>query len=174
MTECSSDSKPDIGTESGKPSSEDRRDLVIKVRVNAAEKAEIVLQKGRLSLAAFLRDRGLRQNGIYDPTYAAIGGVYQSASNLRDSADWIQEASVNLQNATTVLARLVGHAADSEHPLKAIKDLRELAAQLNTGAERIENQANELGGQARELGQKHMQEMLKRYPMKIIEPRPRR
>ncbi len=56
-------------------SQRDRRDQLIKVWVTAAEKAEIARQKARMSFSAFLRERGLNQGHVYDPTYAAIGGV---------------------------------------------------------------------------------------------------
>jgi len=153
---------------------EARRDLIIKVRVNAAEKAEIARQKARLSFSAFLRDRGVNQGQVYDPTYAAIGSVYQSARTLRDSAAHHQDTSVALQNLAVVLTRLGTSAHDGGNTLKTCEELLKLATSLKSQGQRIENQASELGKEARELGRKHMREMLRRYPAKAIRSRDRR
>jgi hypothetical protein len=171
MTERFSKSSSDIEAEQDDPSPKDRRDGIIKVFVNETEKAELEKQKGRLSFSAFLRDRGLTRGDVYDPTYAAIGGVYQSARNLRDSAEWLEEASITLQNSATVFVSSAGQNPGVESSREGIENLRELATQLQAGAERMESQAKTLGGQARELGQKHMNEMLQRYPAKDIVPR---
>lgn len=155
-------------------SPKDRRNQVIKVRVNAAEKAEIARQKARMSFSAFLRERGLNQGHVYDPTYAAIGGVYQSASTLRDSAADFQEASVTLQNFSAILTARSASANSRESILEACEELREIAMTLSSHGERIEELANELGEDARALSKKHMSEMLKRYPARAIKPRDRR
>lgn len=146
------------------------RKLIIKVWVNAAEKAEIARQKARMSFSAFLRERGLNQGHVYDPTYAAIGGVYQSASTLRDSAADFQEACITLQNFTAILTAR-NPSADSH---EACEELREIAMTLSSHGERIDELANELGEDARALSKKHMSEMLKRYPARAIKPRDRR
>lgn len=171
MTERSSQTQSGVEDELEKPSPKDRRDRFIKVFVNKAEKADISKQKGRLSFSAFLRDRGLTRGDVYDPSYAAIGGVYQSARNLRDSADWLEEASIALQNFAAVFQSPAGDDVDPKNSREAIDDLREQATQLRAGAERMETQANALARQARELGQKHMREILKRYPATMIKPR---
>lgn len=148
----------------------DRRDQLIKVWVNAAEKAEIARQKARMSFSAFLRERGLNQGHVYDPTYAAIGGIYQSVGTLRDSAADFQEACITLQNFTAILTAR-NPSADSH---EACEELREIAMTLSSHGERIEELANELGEDARALSKKHMSEMLKRYPARAIKPRDRR
>ena len=155
-------------------SSKDRRDQVIKVRVNAAEKAEIVRQKARMSFSAFLRERGLNQGHVYDPTYAAIGGIYQSVGTLRDSAADLQEASITLQNFAAILTARSASADSRGSILKACEELREIALTLTSHGNSIEEQANTLAEDARVLGQKHMSEMLKRYPAGPIKPRDRR
>ena len=171
MTQRSSKSNSELKAEPGNPFPKDRRDLFIKVFVNEAEKADIVKQKGRLSFSAFLRDRGLTRGGVYDPTYAAIGGVYQSVRNLRDSAEGLREVSIALQNSATGFQTLSASDVDTESNRATFEDLRELATQLRASADRIETQANTLGERAGELGQKHTSEMLKRYPAKEIVPR---
>lgn len=155
-------------------SPKDRRDQLIKVRVNAAEKAEIARQKARMSFSAFLRERGLNQGHVYDPTYAAIGGVYQSASTLRDSAADLQEASVTLQNFSAILTARSAPADSCGSNLEACEELREIALTLTSHGKSIEEQANTLAEEARALGQKHISEMLKRYPAGPIKPRDRR
>lgn len=171
MTPRSSKSQSDLKVKPGSPFPKDRRDLFIKVFVNEAEKADIIKQKGRLSFSAFLRDRGLTRGDVYDPTYAAIGGVYQSVRNLRDSAEGLREASIALQNSAAVFQTLPASDVDTESNRATFEDLRELATQLRASADRMETQANALGERAGELGQKHMSEMLKRYPAKEIVPR---
>lgn len=171
MTERSFKSPSDVEAEQDDPSPKDRRDCIIKVFVNEREKAELEKQKGRLSFSAFLRDRGLTRGDVYDPTYAAIGGVYQSARNLRDSAELLEQASIALQDSATVSVSSAGQNFGVENSREGIENLREFAMQLQAGAERMESQAKSLAGQARELGQKHMNEMLERYPAKEIVPR---
>lgn len=169
MTEESALARDEDVPNTDKSSNKARRDLVIKVKVNASEKAEIIRQKARMSLSAFLRERGLNQGHVYDPTYAAIGGIYQSVSTLRQSAADFQEASIVLQNFTAILTAR-SPSADS---LEACEELREIAMTLSTHVERIKELAKELGEDARALSQKHMSEMLKRYPAKAIKPRDR-
>ncbi|MEE4208790.1 MAG: hypothetical protein V2I43_05955 [Parvularcula sp.] len=171
MTERSFKPPSDVEAEQNDPSPEDRRDRIIKVFVNKTEKAELQKQKGRLSFSAFLRDRGLTRGDVYDPTYAAIGGVYQSARNLRDSAELLEQASIALQKSATAFVSSASQNPGVENSREGIEDLRGLATQLQAGAERMGSQAETLGGQARELGQKHMNEMLERYPAKDIVPR---
>jgi alkanesulfonate monooxygenase SsuD/methylene tetrahydromethanopterin reductase-like flavin-dependent oxidoreductase (luciferase family) len=171
MSARSSETKAAIAKDSGGASYENRRDFVIKVRVNAAEKLEMDRQKGRLSFSAFLRDRGLNQNKVYDPTYAAIGSVYQSARNLRESAALIEGSSICLRNFSAISAGQLGQEAGSFRAVSIVEDLRQIADRLHAQAEQIERQANMLGGQAKELAEKHMKEMLKRYPATVIEPR---
>ena len=171
MTKRSSGTKPAIGNDPVEVPSGDRRDFVIKVRVNAAEKMEMDRQKGRLSFSAFLRDRGLNQGNVYDPTYAAIGSVYQSARNLRESAALIDGSRIDLRNSVAILESLIGQDAGSVHAANTGEELRQIAARLHTQGEQIERLANMLGGQARELAGQHMEEMLKRYPATVIEPR---
>lgn len=167
MTKKTAKARDQDPSKTKESSSKARRNQVIKVKVNASEKAEIVRQKARMSLSAFLRERGLNPGHVYDPTYAAIGGIYQSVSLLRDSAAEFQEASITLQNFTAILTAL-GASADSQEPGE---ELREIATTLASHGERIEELANELGEQARALSKKHMSEMLKRYPAKAIKPR---
>ncbi|PIW55400.1 MAG: hypothetical protein COW16_06150 [Sphingomonadales bacterium CG12_big_fil_rev_8_21_14_0_65_65_10] len=171
MTERSSKTQSGVEVEREKPSPKDRRDRFIKVFVNKAEKANISKQKGRLSFSAFLRDRGLTRGDVYDPTYAAIGGIYQSACNVRDSAEELEEASIALRNFASVFHSQVGQDLDSENRREAIEDLREIAMRLQASAERMEAQANALAGQGREMGREHMREMLERYPATMIKPR---
>lgn len=171
MTERSFNSPSDIEAEQEDPSTKDRRDRIIKVFVNETEKAKLEKQKGRLSFSAFLRDRGLTRGDVYDPTYAAIGGVYQSARNLRDSAELLEQASIALQDSATVFVSSAGHNCGVENSREGLENLRELAMQLQASADRMESQAKALGELALELGQKHIGEMLERYPAKEIVPR---
>jgi alkanesulfonate monooxygenase SsuD/methylene tetrahydromethanopterin reductase-like flavin-dependent oxidoreductase (luciferase family) len=171
MRKRSSGTKPAIAEDSGGASDRDRRDFVIKVRVNAAEKMELDRQKGRLSFSAFLRDRGLNQGNVYDPTYAAIGSVYQSARNMSESAALIEGSRIDLRNSVAILESQLGQEAGSFRAVSIVEDLRQIADRLHAQAEQIERQANMLGGQAKELAEKHMKEMLKRYPATVIEPR---
>ena len=161
-------------SQSDKGSGTSRRDLVIKVKVNPSEKAEIIRQKARMSFSGFLRERGLNQGHVYDPTYAAIGGIYQSAGNLRDSATEMRGASTALKNVAANLTDCIAPADCRESTLAACQELRALAMVLKAHGERIEEQANEVAEEARALSRKHMSEMLKRYPAKEIKPRDRR
>lgn len=173
MTDTSSNNAGENAADLDNTSDKPRRTLVLKVWVNSAEKAKIARQKARMSFSAFLRDRGINQGEVFDPTYAAIGSVYQSARNLRNSAAHLENASMALQNFAAVLAGR-GSSADPDESIQIpCEELRKLASSLEARAERIENQAGELGDQARELGREHMNQMLKRYPAKAIKPRDR-
>ena len=169
MTQKSSNHSYDNASGIDETSTKAPRKLIIKVWVNAAEKAEIVRQKARMSLSAFLRERGLNQGHVYDPTYAAIGGIYQSVGTMRDSAADFQEACITLQNFASILT--APSASVDSH--EACEELREIAMTLSSHGERIEELANELGEDARALSKKHMSEMLKRYPARAIKPRDR-
>lgn len=171
MTKRSSETRTDIAEGTIEISKGNRRDFVIKVRVNETEKQEIDRQKGRLSRSAFMRDRGLNQSKVYDPTYAAIGGVYQSARNVRETAASIEDAITYLRNSAEVSAGLIGQGAGSERAANAGADLLEIAERLHAQGKQLDRQAKTLGGQARELADQHMKEMLKRYPATSIEPR---
>ncbi|MEE4209947.1 MAG: hypothetical protein V2I43_11830 [Parvularcula sp.] len=174
MTKPFSKGDKEIAEDPGEASRGERKDLVIKVHVSAAEKFEIDRQKGRLTFSAFLRDRGLNQGKVYDPTYAAIGGVYQSARNVRDSAASIEEASLVLQNSAAVLTGLIGQTAGAERAERAAGNLWAIAEKLHSQSKQLERQSKELGEQASKLAAKHMEEMLKRYPATPIEPRKKR
>jgi hypothetical protein len=147
---------------------------VIKVRVNAAEKMEMDRQKGRLSFSEFLRDRGLNQGKVYDPTYAAIGSIYQSARNLRESGDSIEDARKHVQTTAAKLAVLIGQDGNAERAANVGRDLVGIAERLQAEAAQLQRQADALGEQARKLAEQHMKEMLKRYPATALEPRKRR
>lgn len=174
MSKRSSETKSAIAGESGEVSPVSRRDFVIKVRVNAAEKLEMDRQKGRLSFSEFLRDRGLCQGKVYDPTYAAIGSIYQSARNLRESGASIEEARILVRNSAATLTGLIGQVGSADRALDVGRDLVEIAGRLHAQAAQLERKANALGEQARKLAEQHMKEMLKRYPATALEPRKRR
>lgn len=174
MTKRSPGTKTDIAEETIEVSKGNRRDFVIKVRVNETEKEEIDRQKGRLSRSAFMRDRGLNQSKVYDPTYAAIGSVYQSARNVRESAASIENESTYLRNSAEVLASLIGQGAGSARAANAGADLLEIAERLHAQGKQLDHLAKTLGVQARELAEQHMKEMIKRYPATSIQPRKKR
>lgn len=151
-----------------------RRDLVIKVRVNSAEKTEMDRQKGRLSYPAFLRDRGLNQDMVYDPTYSAVGGVYQSARNLRDSSILLAQASKDLDQFAVDLAGLGRSPHEAESLEKSCREILETARAIRGHGARLESQAKGLREQAGDLASTHLEEMLKRYPAPDTKPRKRR
>lgn len=174
MTKRSSGTGTEISEEPTETSSKSRRDIVIKVRVNAAEKMELDRQKGRLSCSAFLRDRGLNQGQVYDPTYAAIGSVYQTARNLRKSAVSVEDARIHLRNSAVMLTGLIGQEGGAERAENIGRDLAAIADRLHSHVAELDRQSVVLGQQARSLADQHMKEMLKRYPAKALEPRKRR
>lgn len=174
MTKRSSVTETEIAEGSAETSSNTQRDIVIKVRVNAAEKMELDRQKGRLSRSAFLRDRGLNQGQVYDPTYAAIGSVYQSARNMRESVVSIEDARKHLRNSAVMLTGLIGQEGGEERAENIGRDLVAIAERLHSHVAELDRQAIALSQQARNLADQHMKEMLKRYPAKALEPRKRR
>jgi len=151
-----------------------RRDLVIKVRVNRAEKTEMDRQKGRLSYSGFLRDRGLNREMVYDPTYSAIGGVYQSACNLRDSSILLARASKDLDQFGVTLADLGHSSSDGKTLREFCSEILETAKVIRGLGSDLESQAKGLREQAGDLASTHLQEMLKRYPAPDTKPRKRR
>jgi len=152
----------------------ERRDLVIKVRVNRVEKTELDRQKGRLSYSGFLRDRGLNQDMVYDPTYSAIGGVYQSARNLRDSSILLAKASKDLDQFAVTLADLGRSSLEADALRELCSEILETPKAIRGHGAHLKIQANGLGEQAGDLATTHLQELLKRYPAPDIKPRKRR
>ena len=150
-----------------------KRTMVLKVWVSDAEKTKIDRQKGRLSFSAFLRDRGLNRDQVYDPTYAAIGGTYQAARNLRDSSTLLSEAHRKLDQLACEAQRLDVQAG-GEETNRVCTEILDLGEKLLRQGLNLANQADEIGRQARELGQNHLQEMLARYPEQVLKPRKRK
>jgi len=151
-----------------------KRDIVMKVRVNAAEKLEFDRQKGRLSYSAFLRDRGLNRNMVYDPTYSAIGGVYQSARNLRHCAEVLAKAGEHFDILETALTRFRGDSMGAKENPDIGMEIRDVARGILAQGVHLAELADAVGRQARELGRIHLREMLDRYPAQEVRTRKRR
>ena len=141
-----------------------KRNIPIKVFVNKEEIRRIEKQKGRLSKSAFLRDRGLNRDMVYDPTYASIGSVYQSARNLRDSAAELSQMSELLLEFDAILRRLAMKAAGSEEVAKTAAEISDHASKCAVQSEHLEQLAKTVSIQARDLARTHMAELLDRHP----------
>ena len=153
------------------PHQPEKRDIVLKVRVNAEEKSKIYRQKGRLSCSAFLRDRGLNPHGFYDPTYSAIGSVYLATGILRKSKGELAQAGQKLQATCEQIRSLLHNGLDPQRLECLLEKLEDDAQNIFGAGKRIERQGDEIIGRAQALGQIHMQELLERHPGHNLKPR---
>lgn len=148
------------------------RPIKLSVKVSHAEMAEIDKQRGNLSKSDFLRDRALHPFDIYDPTFAAIGGMHLSAENVRRASGAAGSAANAVNNlATTLYLSDLSGLAPSDLAMRldtitsAIDEFREVKDRLEAALQSLSQQ-----GQA--LSREHLGQLTKVHPAYSLKKRP--
>jgi len=125
------------------------------------EKAQLDNQKGRLSNSEFLRDRWLKPAHPHDPTYEAIGSVYQAALDLRASRNAFEQVQGDLREISTLLCT----TSSEEEVSSILAKLDACLKRLEAVAEGMPRSAEIVTDLAREMSDRHLVEVCKHRPL---------
>lgn len=133
----------------------------VTVCLSEDEKAQLDNQKGRLSTSEFLRDRWLKPAHPHDPTYEAIGSVYQAALDLRASRNAFEQVQGELREISTLLC-----TTSSEEEMSSIlAKLDACLKRLEAVADGMPRSAEIVTDLAREMSGHHLAEVCKHRPL---------
>lgn len=142
----------------------------VTVCLSEDEKAQLDNQKGRLSTSEFLRDRWLKPAHPHDPTYEAIGSVYQAALDLRASRNAFEQVQGDLREISTLLC-----TTSSE------KEVSSILAKLDACLERVQARGEDIlrsaglmADLASDMSDRHLVEVLKQRNLPKTKSRRRR
>lgn len=143
-----------------------KRDKKVTVFLSEAEKDQMNSQRGRLSYSEFLRDRWLHPMHPHDPTYTAIGSVYQASLNLREAQESFKLARHDVFGLLTLLC----NTSPGEEARQLLDQLGNCLQQLEQRADDICRSTDRMSVLASEMSEQHLAQVLKHR----LEPKTKR
>lgn len=152
-----------------------KRNKLQKVYLNLDEVAIIDRKRGRLSKSEYLRDRALFNDGHYEPSIAAIGGVYQASGAVIRAARELSDRESQLRDIEDdYLTLMCGGSSDQEAARMIVDAVRKQSLKLFDAARTLADLGASLQREAKIMGSDHILHLRDRHPIPTIKIRERK
>ncbi len=149
---------------------EARRDLVIKLRVNAFERARIDEKRGNLPVAEFLRDRALYSDGFYDPSIAAISALFEASGGLRKTCQTFTSKLFGIEEMCDQLGERIDSIRTADQGADLRGDLGSELVGLIVRAGELKDAADALLANSSQVANRHMALLMERRAPTAVKP----
>lgn len=147
-----------------------KRGLIIKLRVNAFEKARIDEKRGNLPVAEFLRDRALYADGFYDPSIAAIGMLFQASGNLCRTCQAFTSKLSDIEETCDRFGERIDRITSESQAADLRGDLGSELVALIARAGELKDAADALRANSSQVANRHMALLMKRRAPTAVKP----
>lgn len=152
-----------------------KRSKLQKVYLNLDEVAAIDRKRGRLSKSEYLRDRALFNNEHYEPSIAAIGGVYQASGAVIRAARELNDREIQLRGIEDDYLILMGGGTADQQAARMIVDaVGKQSLKLFDAARTLADLGASLQREAKIMGSEHLLHLRDRHPIPTIKIRERK